>query len=202
MPILFKTEILSQDVFLWNITETEQTLISLSELDAPNFKFEERRKTWLASRCLVKEVFKDNPEINYTEFGKPYLKNSKDCISISHSGKLIAFARSKSNCGIDIQEKNSKIDRILSKFLNDHEKEWVEELGNTSDHHHLIWCAKEALFKVYGTEVDFKDCITIKAFKVFKQGTFEATVTRKSISKQFTLGYSKLNNYYLVFTHE
>lgn len=202
MPILFKTELLHQDIFVWQIVETQQELqLMIPTIPVPDFTHEKRRLNWLGTRCLIQDIFKNNPEIEYNEHGKPFLSNG-EIISISHSGNLIAVARSKFNCGIDIQKFTPKVSRILPKFLNDSELHWLNNKNDKTSFHHLIWCAKEAIFKVFGVQVDFQDDITIHDFNLFKQGRFEATVLREKIKKTFQLQYQLLGDYFLVFTHE
>jgi 4'-phosphopantetheinyl transferase len=202
MPILYKSEFLNQDVFIWELIETEEQLQHLiPDEPKPDFSYAPRRATWMGTRCLLREIYKSSPIISYNQHGKPSLNNS-DEISISHSGNLIAFARSKVNCGIDIQLHSDKIGNILPKFLNEHEVVWLAEKSNKTPYHHLIWCAKEAIFKVFGFEVDFKKEITILNFNALKKGTFKALVKRNEIEKMFTLEYSIVGDYFLVFTHE
>lgn len=155
----------------------------------------------MGTRCLLREIYKSSPIISYNQHGKPSLNNS-DEISISHSGNLIAFARSKVNCGIDIQLHSDKISNILPKFLNEHEVVWLAEKSNKTPYHHLIWCAKEAIFKVFGHDVDFKKDINILSFNTFKKGEFKAQVSRNGQTLLFTVAYSIMDNYYLAFTHE
>lgn len=202
MPILYKSEILNQDVFIWQITESEKTLQSqIPNIKTPPFKHEPRRKTWLATRCLLTNIYSIPPELRYNEHGKPYL-NKSDNISISHSGELIAIARGKANCGIDLQQFSPTIERILPKFLNAQEIKWLSQKDEKKDYHHLIWCAKEAIFKVFGFEVDFKKDITVCNFNAFKKGEFDAIVNRNTQKIAFKLAYSIMDNYYLVLTHE
>jgi len=202
MPILYKSEFLNQDVFIWHLTESEEALQNkIPSEKVPDYNYPPRRKAWLGTRCLLNEMYATKPVLKYNEYGKPYL-NKPEHVSISHSGKLIAIARGNINCGIDLQEFSPTIERILPKFLNKQEVNWLATKAKKTDYHHLIWCAKEAIFKVFGHDVDFKRDITICDFNAFKKGEFKAHVIRKNATTEFKLAYSVMDNYYLVFTHE
>ncbi|MFT6845563.1 MAG: 4'-phosphopantetheinyl transferase [Flavobacteriales bacterium] len=202
MPILFKSEYLKQDVFIWQLSETEEQLQALVPKETiPDYSFPSRRLTWLGARCLLNTMYQSTPLLTYNKHGKPEVDNN-DHISISHSGNLVTIARSNNVCGIDIQQKSEKIAKILPKFLNEEELIWLNTKNQTNDYHHLIWCAKEAIFKVYGFDVDFKKDISILDFNIQKSGKFEAKVSRNEETNVFTLAYQLLGEYYLVFTHE
>ena len=58
-------------------------------------------------------------------------------------------------CGLDIEQRNAKIGRIARKFVNAEEEAFCS--ATDLDRLHIIWGAKEAMFKWYGLGgVDFR----------------------------------------------
>jgi phosphopantetheinyl transferase len=86
--------------------------------------------------------FEDFP-LKHKENGQPYLEGSLKHFSISHSKGWFALALSKNSIGIDIEPIRTSIEKGTSYFLNEVEIKQpftVKEL-------HIIWGAKEAIFK-------------------------------------------------------
>jgi phosphopantetheinyl transferase len=59
--------------------------------------------------------------------------------------------------GLDIQNPVPQIRRIQTKFCRSDELEAVAIAPNPLDLLTHIWSSKEALFKIYGSEVDFRE---------------------------------------------
>lgn len=92
-------------------------------------------------------------EIVYSENGKPFFKYSDIFFNYSHSKKYIACAISKSEVGIDIEERGRKIkDKIALRFL-ENEEDMERRLEK--------WVKKEAFSKMKGLgfQIGFKDLI-------------------------------------------
>ncbi|MES2629199.1 MAG: 4'-phosphopantetheinyl transferase superfamily protein [Bacteroidota bacterium] len=82
-------------------------------------------------------------------------------ISFSHSRELIVLAYGSCNVGIDLQYYTDKLVRVSSKFISEHERSLLStEEQQFNRQVHYMWCAKEAVFKLYGTEVPFKDIVS------------------------------------------
>jgi phosphopantetheinyl transferase len=60
-------------------------------------------------------------EIDYNANGKPFLVNSKEYISISHSRNFIGILKAPFDVGLDIEEINERITKIKNRFLNEDE---------------------------------------------------------------------------------
>ena len=131
-----------------------------------------RKKTeWLASRELLFRLgkFPERIECMYDDFGKPYLKGSAKHISVSHSGHWAAAMISEKPCGIDVQEYSPTIERIQSKFLDRGEMERTDMLPNSYHHLHLLWGAKECMYKAYGKrKLEFRQHIAVTHLDVAK----------------------------------
>lgn len=79
--------------------------------------------------------------------GSPYLVGDNRCVSISHTGKIIALYVSDFACGVDIEYCTRNASRIARKFT-DSEEILIARQVYPKNPELLIWCAKEALYKI------------------------------------------------------
>lgn len=111
-----------------------------------------KRQEWLASRDLLYRIAGLSPQVRcmYDDFGKPYLEGIPRHISVSHSGRWCAAMISDQPCGIDIQEYSDTVHRIRERFLTSAEIQQAERASRPLHHLHLLWGAKECMYKAYG----------------------------------------------------
>lgn len=191
---------------IWEINEAIEELmkeIRLSENEISllkKMKFESRKQQWIASRKLINDLLGNAQEIAYTDSGKPYLIDCPYKISLSHAGKFVAaIVNKKEETGIDIERISSRIDRLKYKFLNERE---LDSLSETfpDEHLHVLWGAKEALYKLYGNkELLFKTNLLIDPFEYSEKGIISGTISSTAFNKSFRLQYEKTSDYMLVF---
>ena len=95
----------------------------------------------------------------YRVSGQPYLEGSEGLfLSISHSGDCMVVYISDHPVGVDIERKRTSIFDGRSYFVNAQE----EQGELTTSRLHLIWGAKEAIYKKYeGNMEDLKNDVTI-----------------------------------------
>ena len=113
------------------------------------FGFFERDKN-LAKRAFEKETVQlllaelslNSADLTYGEKGNPILLNNANFISISHSNGYFALYLSKFPNGVDIQTFKVRMSGGSHFFLTEAEKKWSSHIDL-----HLIWSAKEAIFK-------------------------------------------------------
>lgn len=201
MPILHKKDINnSLSIGIWHIVESKENLLEMHVdrgFDATNViktKSELRLKQWLAVRLLLHEFYQD-VEISYNKFGKPFLSNKVE-ISISHAGDYAVIALNTSKkCGIDIEKISSKVNRIKHKFLNAKEL----EIAKTVEELTLFWCAKEALYKLYGEkELIFNEQLFVSYQS--KPNAMQGRIKTGSNDEQHDLMTEKIEDYFLVYT--
>jgi phosphopantetheinyl transferase (holo-ACP synthase) len=128
-----------------------------------------KKSEWLASRELLFRIAKlpERVECMYDDFGKPYLKGMNKHISVSHSGMWASAMVSDKTCGVDIQVYSHTVERIANKFLSTNEINQTERLKISWHHLHLLWGAKECMYKAYGRrKLEFKQHIFIKSIDV------------------------------------
>lgn len=112
-----------------------------------------RRAERLAWRSLLRSIL-PTAQVEYLSSGKPEIKNSQyNHISVSHCRDFVAVAIATKPCGIDVERYDRNFERVKSRYMT------AEEQSLSADEHWaaVVWCAKEALFKMAGREgVDFK----------------------------------------------
>ena len=103
-----------------------------------------------------------NLQIEHTDTGKPFiLGNENLLLSISHAQNHIAVYLSENNpVGIDIEIENPQIRNARSRFVNAAEEIIFQQF--TMEDLHLVWGAKEAIYKYYGGQfISLENEVTI-----------------------------------------
>jgi 4'-phosphopantetheinyl transferase len=171
MALLLRKTIDEQSFYaIWQITETTADLRSSITLRKEEenlyqaFVAENRKKQWLAYRILLKTLLApEDISIEYDPAGKPYLAGSRMHISVTHTEDLAAVIISRNaRVGIDIEKVRTRIEKVKDKFLSEEESSFLikeTELEQLT----LAWCAKEALYKLYGLRnLDFRENIRVE----------------------------------------
>ena len=119
------------------------------------------KKQFLAVRKLIQLNRISLDSLRYSPEGIPFLKNETN-ISISHSKGYSSIAISPKPVGIDIQDFRDKILNISKKFINSKERDLIDT--SSIKELTLVWCIKEATYKVHGKPgLDFKGEIKIQS---------------------------------------
>jgi 4'-phosphopantetheinyl transferase len=191
---------------VWRITESEEELIDLTpftlemaqQLD--QFTCPSRRLEWLASRVLLYQLAGWIPLVEYTKTGQPFVQQSEQNISISHTRGFAAVCISPSlAAGIDIEYPSNRISRIASRFIHPREAEFIPA-DNPDVYHALIWCAKETVFKMAGISgIIFKEDILVLPFGAKTEGWLEVKLFSENQVKEIHLLYKVTTDYYLVW---
>ncbi len=210
MP-LFK-KIIDKNFILevWELTEPESFFIPYKENFSANpenldkIHVEQRRKEWLCSRFvgwrIAIEMEGHCAGIWSDLYNKPHIKNSTLQISISHAKPYVAVLVHKtSSCGVDIEEKREKLQRLAHKFLTPNE---LNQANSKIDALALAWGAKEAIYKLYGRKkLIFKEHISLSNLNVIqKNGILKSKLNVDNNSSIIELKYEFFNNHILVYT--
>lgn len=157
-----------------------------------------RKIEWLSTRLLLNTLLPESKcEIDYDEYGKPHLSAINKFISISHSKGMCAMYIGDQTNGIDLQIENKSIETISHKYLNDSEFKFI---FTDLEDYHILWCAKEAVFKAYGRKKIFlKGNIFVQDINK-AENTVQAKLIDGNNQLSFTLKYHYFENYYLVYT--
>ncbi len=208
MPLLFHDLLLPPGEWgLWRITETEEELAGHLHLypeersQLSQIRGEARRREFLAARLLVHHMSgrPERGELVKDDYGKPHLHNSHFFVSISHTRGYSAAIAQPRPCGIDVQRIVPHIRKLARKFVS------VEEglhlvAGQELTQLHLIWAAKEAMYKAYGLrELDF--CRDMRVdLSAYHPAATEATarLRKGEVRMHFHLEFRTYPDYVLV----
>ena len=170
MPLTLYKKLEDGMIGLWKISEEPDELEQLARLSLPDLitysgiSALHRKKEWLATRALLRELLENASSIHYHNDGRPYLENGKYNISISHTIGFVAIMLNEFNIpGIDIELANRQVGRVASRFLSPEEIEICRVTSEFSNDKLLLhWCAKEAIFKMIPfSNVEFSTDIQI-----------------------------------------
>jgi 4'-phosphopantetheinyl transferase len=161
---------------VWKTEEAEEALARLTGLTPPTrLQKEGRRKEFLAVRALCIHMGIRPDIIDYLPSGKPFLMNSHQNISISHTKDYVAVLLSDNPLtGVDIEFQNDRIKRVRKRFMHTEEEKQLTTL--ITDHPGIIsettglllhWCTKEALFKaIPDKDVNFAKELQLTTFEI------------------------------------
>lgn len=196
------------EIFVWEITETEQELRQLC-IPIPSTEIEElqilkseaRRKEKLAVRALLNMLFDEKVYLGHHDNGKPYIQNNAIEISITHTNRFVAIiTHPEVDVGIDVESLERDFSAVEKKALS------KKEINALCDKHRTIqlaiyWSAKEAIYKRMSISgVDFAEQMEIEKFTPKKEGELEATFTHKDGDKdKFDLEYEIFENHVMVW---
>ncbi|MFN5135396.1 MAG: 4'-phosphopantetheinyl transferase family protein [Chitinophagaceae bacterium] len=172
MPLVYQHTINSKTKLgLWRIEEPEEFFLAKVPLKR-DVTHPHKRLQHLAGRYLLPTLFEEFPleEILIADTRKPFLPDEQYHFSISHCGDYAAaITSSEQRVGIDIEQPADKIFRIIHKFLNEDEKQMLDEPMSSSQllqKATLLWSIKEAMFKWYGDGgVDFRKHMHIEEIR-------------------------------------
>jgi 4'-phosphopantetheinyl transferase len=192
---------------VWKIEEDIPALLEMVDLGPEDlkrydlFRSTSRKLEFLSVRALLAEMLDRNARIVYNKNNKPFIKDGSHFISISHSNKLTAIIISKDErVGIDLEYMRVNINAFASKFVNKKEK-ITRRWADRTYHLYIHWCAKETIYKICDKEgINIVNDITIEPFEVHESGEIKGSVLNERIDDNFTLYYSKYDNYTIVWT--
>jgi 4'-phosphopantetheinyl transferase len=205
MPLV-KSELMGKESAwgLWQITETEEELAFAAFESVPDdVVAPSKRKEFLAGRALVKSLVeligREYTGIRKDEQGKPFPKGLSFEISLSHSSPYVAAQiHNGSAVGIDIEQPKEKLLRVASRILSPGEE---KDAGDDIVKHCVYWCAKEAMYKLYGKRgLHFNNQLNVDPFGLKKSGELQGYIRVNVIPEIVSLGYLVKEDYVLVYT--
>ncbi len=205
MPLYKIEQQSSQSVFgIWQITESEVELSVKAFEECPSDLLSpQKRLEWLAVRVLVNELLMQN-KLRYSgllkdEFGKPFLKELPNQISLTHSFPYVAAQlHSVQSVGIDLEQPKEKLLRVAHRVFS------IEELNDAATNLTklcIYWCAKEAMYKIYGKRgLHFSNQLNIDPFELKSEGLLKGTISADSQKQTVILEYRVENDFVMVLT--
>ncbi len=206
MPLIYNQVVYGDcQLGIWEIKESFDEMYSRihffegEEEKLDNYKSTIRKLEWMSVRRLLREIKGVPTQIVYNEKRKPFLFNSAEHISISHSRSLTGIMLSKNRkIGFDLEFMVQNIDRVSHKFLNS--DEYIVEDNRKNLHLYIHWCAKEALYKLLDKQdINFRKNLTIEPFEPDECGEIMGWVDNKFWHDKFLLRYFQIDNYVVVY---
>ena len=192
-------------VALWRITENEEMLSNLAgEAACPKEVVHvTKRLEWLAGRVTIKQLT-ENMGFSYRgiekdQFGKPFLTALSYPISLSHSYPYVAAQiNTRHPVGIDVEQPHPKLLTIAQRVLNEEE---LQDAGRNPVKHCIYWCAKEALYKIYGRRsLIFARHLAVAPFRLHAEGALTGYIRSNEISEEISLHYVVESDFVLVYS--
>jgi len=201
MPVFFQKNENDSQILIWEICESCDELLSqlntISTEEYNSIRTTKRKKEYLVARLALKKILGCEVNIQHHPSGQPYV-SSEMHISITHSGCWLAVIVNQTHeVGIDIEVTTEKIRKLYTRFMS-HREQAEFNNGENLQQLHLIWSAKEALYKIIGqTAVDFANQLYIHPFLLENTGCITAvhTVT----NRHYTLYYNNFTHFSLVY---
>ena len=160
-------------VLLQPITEGESALragliLALPEEDdLSSISHRDQRVEWLACRAAVRQLAERQGllygGLQKDAFGKPHLVGLSESVSLSHTGGWAAAVLHRSKpVGIDIEPIRDQFRRVVPRVLSADE---IAHANGDSGRLAVYWCAKEALYKLYGKRnLTFREHLHVEPF--------------------------------------
>ena len=125
---------------------------------ASRFQNERRRTEHLAWRRVVRRELGRGVEIEYNEVGAPTVNLENTHISVAHGAGRVAVAIADERIGVDIEALERDFAHVSSRYMSPKE----QALSTQAEWLAMVWCAKEALYKLYGERgLDLKHDIVL-----------------------------------------
>lgn len=196
MPLILERQIgTAKKIGVWQITEPiDFFLEQLVQADNPSIS----RKRLLEQVCsahLLNTLLNQSVHntLDKNANGKPFLREHPYSISFSHSKNMVACLIDTEGgpAGIDIEYLREGIKAIAPKFVS--EKEGLLEKDFL--HFHLVWGAKEVLYKIYSLkELDFLEHLSVDF-----QNDIIGTIRKNTYLASYKLQFEHLDNFILVW---
>ncbi len=145
---------------IWHLAESLEELENMyspkkHEQDLYNgFRNDRRRKEWLVIRILLANLIGPDAQIMYHKSGKPYLKDSTLCISITHTIGYMGVRLAFHPVALDMEYKSDRVLKLIPRFVSEKEKQYIDPTDQVTSAL-IIWSAKESLYKLF----DFPDLL-------------------------------------------
>lgn len=208
MPVVIQENNSNYAWAVWKITESEDELLSMARLtsaekaDYEQIRHPNKRMEYAAGRLVLRKIVEQRHKefhgIFKDDCGKPFLNVHSEAISMSHSYPLAgAIIHQQQQAGIDIERPQPKLFRIAHKFLTE------EELGLPDKDESTLciyWCAKEALYKIYGRrQVIFSEHLFVEPFEVQNEGIIKGAIVMPDFQQDVALKYIFWEGYVICF---
>ncbi len=92
--------------------------------------------------------------------------------------------------------------KIKERFLSKKELGYLKT-GYELEELYTYWCAKEAIYKLYGRKhLDFRENIIVEKARMADAGSFIAGIHLNNQTEVFTMHFKRFHDYILVYVAE
>lgn len=163
----------------------------------------ERAQATLSARLALISLYDKAKDFRLVkdDYGKPFFELEHPVfLSLSHTDLYAAAMVSDLPCGIDVQKQMKKIIKLRSKFESKKEFENTETQSDHIRSLHILWGAKEALFKLWGKRnLDWKKNLIVDSFDSNQQkGVFFGRIAKDNEIIQAHLWFEWIDDLCLV----
>lgn len=166
-----------------------------------NIRHPVRRRSWLASRYLIKLLLKTDAyvELLFDVNGKPFLGNRQQQVTISHTQQFAAAMIAVDyEIGIDVEAMQRPVEQVSHKFLSADEKLGLPATPSNDDLL-LYWGAKEVMYKIHGRKrLDFRQNMLVHPFSRATSGTMSGLITKDGTAAHCAMSYIQTRSFSLV----
>jgi phosphopantetheinyl transferase len=211
MGVIYTREVEGPAVIgAWEIREETDWLLAGLRLGPAemelfsSFRTDNRRRQWLAYRLLLRQMTAPHDlPILYDEAGKPYLTDKNWHVSVTHTDNFAGVILSeKVRVGIDMEKVRPRIDKVKEKFLGENELNAIPK-DKSLDYLTLAWCAKEALYKLYGfRSLDFRENMMLRLPGNLEESCFYGRVLLHGKDTQYKLFQERQGDLFTVWVAE
>ena len=205
MPIFKMLEDATAKIGVWRLTESLAELEDLyvikdSEIDVyKGFRNDRRRKEWLTVRILLGKMTGDDCEICYRDSGKPYLKDFRYNISITHTLGYVGVRLGECPVAIDMEYYSGRVLRLIDRFVSEEEMKYIDKHDEIASAL-IIWSAKETLFKLFDFhEVLCDEHFYVRGLTLGEHGVFCGGVNKDGFRAEVKLAYHVFDDLILVY---
>ena len=215
MALLIRKEVGESALLgVWKIEEeeawyfTNPLLTDRVQTRIDGYKSVLRKLQAIAVRILIKALLpeEENVDIDYNEKNKPFFVVAPYRLSISHSDTMVAVLISaEGEVGVDVEKLSPKVERVAHKFTNSDEQRIYNNVKEAErfDYLHILWGAKESMFKLYGKgSLDFRENLIIPSFDLKAEGEFVGTIEKGDKLISINGFYSKVGKFALIYVLE
>jgi phosphopantetheinyl transferase len=151
---------------------------------AMRFQNEKRRREHLAWRRIVRRELGAKVHIDYNEVGAPVVDVGGRWISVAHGGESVAVAIADCPVGVDIENRSRDFDRVAPRYMTEEELSLTE----SPDWACYVWCAKEAMYKLFGRRgVELRGELKVESFDAESMTIYGGMVNMASAMVKISL---------------
>lgn len=153
------------DVYLLDAAQLEPVIPQCLSLLTPSrreaaeqYRDQPAKLRVIAAGLLLHKVLgiRNDADLVFNEFGKPFLAAGSPQFSLSHAGHYAALAAAPFPVGIDVEPMKEAYPQILRRWFRPEELDWLDQAPG-SERFYTLWTRLESALKARGTGIISKE---------------------------------------------